>query len=428
MGDHDRSMRLIALASALLLVAACSGSDQSQVVSGTASASSTIESSDSGGPADTSGSTEAATSDTTAIATATPDTAGSSDTTLSDTTLSDTAPSDTSAPTTPIGPAAWREVVPDAPDCACSDGSGFRFFERPGDPSKVMFFFEGGGACFNLATCDPNSPTATYSPTITDTPETLAELGGLFEADNPANPLADYSIVYVPYCTGDVHIGDATTEYSPEVTIEHRGAVNARAALDHIAETYPDVEHLLVTGESAGSVPTPIMAGLASDLLPDAEIVTLGDSSGAYPDVPAVNALIGSLWGTTNAIPDWPENAGITAAEWSFPALYIQAGLHDPDITFARFDYASDEVQGAFSALAGIGSGSVVEQIDATEQEIEDGGTPLAVFVAPGTEHTIIGGDEVYSTEVDGVRLIDWITELVDGGFPADVHCVDCTP
>ena len=28
--------------------------------------------------------------------------------------------------------------------------------------------------------------------------------------------------------------------------------------------------------------------------------------------------------------------------------------------------------------------------------------------------------------EVDGVRLIDWITELVAGGPPADVHCRIC--
>ncbi len=95
--------------------------------------------------------------------------------------------------------------------------------------------------------------------------------------------------------------------------------------------------------------------------------------------------------------------------------------------TFARFDYAFDEVQATFAALAGVGADQVVEQIDATEAQVEAGGVPLAVFVAPGSEHTIIGGDEVYEMEVEGVRLIDWITELVGGGVPADVHCVECT-
>ena len=231
----------------------------------------------------------------------------------------------------------------------------------------------------------------------------------------------------MPYCTGDVLLGNTTTESSPDVVIEHRGAANADAALEYLAAQYPDAEQVLVTGASAGSVPTPLVAGLTSDALPDAEIITLGDSSGAYPDVPEVNELIGSLWGTANAIPDWPVNEGLAVGDWGFPDIYVQAGRHAPDITFARFDYAFDEVQATFAALAGVGADQVVEQIDATEAQVEAGGVPLAVFVAPGDEHTIIGGDEVYEMEVEGVRLIDWITELVGGGVPPDVHCVECT-
>jgi acetyl esterase/lipase len=328
--------------------------------------------------------------------------------------------------TQPAAISPWFEITPDSPDCACSDGSEFSFFERPGDPAKVMFYFEGGGACFNLDTCDPNGDP-TYSTGISQTVDSLAGRGGLFDADNPENPLADHSIVYVPYCTGDVHLGNTTTEYSPDVVIEHRGAANANAALEYLVEQYADAEQVLVTGASAGSVPTPLVAGLTADALPDAEIITLGDSSGAYPDVPSVNELIGSLWGTENAIPNWPVNDGLTAADWGFPDIYVQAGRHAPDVTFARFDYAFDEVQATFAALAGVGADQVVEQIDSTEAQVEAGGVALAVYVAPGDEHTIISGDEVYDLEVEGVRLIDWITELVGGGVPADVHCVECT-
>jgi len=322
-------------------------------------------------------------------------------------------------------PAAWARIAPDAEDCACSDGSEFAFFERPADPTKVMLYFEGGGACFSAETCDPVG--GTYSPTITQTVTNLADRSGLFDVTNQLNPLADYSVVYVPYCTGDVHLGNATTEYSETLSIEHRGSANALAALDHLATAYPDAAELFVTGASAGSVPTPLIAGLASDLLPEANIVTFGDSSGAYPDVPAVNEVIGTLWGTTNAIPDWPENDGLTAADWSFPGLYIQAGIHDPDITFGRFDYAFDGVQATFGALAGIGADELVTLIDDTEAQVEAGGSPLASFVAPGSDHTIMGSDLVYELEVEGVKLIDWISFLVNGGVPDDVHCVECT-
>ena len=51
---------------------------------------------------------------------------------------------------------------------------------------------------------------------------------GLLDVADARNPLRDYSIVYVPYCTGDVHLGDSTTDYGNGVVIQHKGAVNSR--------------------------------------------------------------------------------------------------------------------------------------------------------------------------------------------------------
>ena len=48
-----------------------------------------------------------------------------------------------------------------------------------------------------------------------------------------------------------------------------------------------------MTGESAGSIPSPLYAGLVADRLPDAAITVLADGSGAYPDNPASTAALG---------------------------------------------------------------------------------------------------------------------------------------
>ncbi len=325
----------------------------------------------------------------------------------------------------PAVPSAWRRIVPESPGCMCGDGSEYSFFERPGDPSKVMLFFEGGGACYSAETCDPNG-NPTYSVGIRKGVDELAAGDGLFDATNPANPLADHSIIYVPYCTGDGHLGNIRTEYSSTVAVEHRGSVNTRSVLDHLVATYPGATQVVVSGESAGSVPAPLVAGLVSDRLPDAGVVTFGDGSGAYPDLPVVNESIAELWGTTEAIPDWPENEGVSATDWSVPGFTFRTGLHDPDITFARFDFAYDGIQAGLVGPLGIGADEIPVLLDGTELQIETSGTPLAVYVAPGNSHTIIGNDEVYDLEVEGVRLIDWITELVGGSVPADVRCVEC--
>jgi len=313
-------------------------------------------------------------------------------------------------------------AIPGGDDCRCSDGSPFELWERPADPTKVVLYFQGGGACFSAETCGPDSSTFTRNLIIGAVPD----FGGIFDETNLENPLAGHSIVYVPYCTGDVHLGDRVTEYSDTVTIDHNGFPNALKGLDTVLANYPDVEQLVVAGASAGSIPTPAFAGLAADVLTDTEIVTFGDSSAAYPDVPALNAGIGALWGVLENVPDWPVNEGLTPEEWSFPGLYVQAGTQHPDITFARFDYAYDQVQANFAALAGIQADDLVTFIDQTEADIEAAGVAVASYVAPGDAHTILMSDEFYDMEVEGVRLVDFLTTLVAGDVPADVRCTQC--
>jgi hypothetical protein len=94
-------------------------------------------------------------------------------------------------------------------DCRCSDGSEFSFWVREANPEKVVFFFRDGGACFSAETCAPED--ARYNTTITKGPGE----GGVFDFADERNPFADYSFVFVPYCTGDVFIGNVTREYEP---------------------------------------------------------------------------------------------------------------------------------------------------------------------------------------------------------------------
>ncbi|MEY2960079.1 MAG: hypothetical protein RLZZ01_2647 [Actinomycetota bacterium] len=341
-----------------------------------------------------------------------------------DATEPDVTEPDTTEPDTIEPVDEWTPLLLDG--CVCSDGSVPTFFERAGDPTEVVLYFEGGGACFSKETCDPNGDP-TYAVTADATADGLAARGGYFDLTRSDNPLADHSWVYVPYCTGDGHLGNATTDYGDGVVIEHRGYVNGSAALEHLLARYPDVEQLVVTGASAGSIPTPLFAALAADRLPGADVVTFGDSSAAYPDVDPVNEAIGTLWGTTDAIPDWPETAGLTAADWSIPELYVYSGRHAPSVRFGRFDYAYDTVQATFGALAGVAADELVTLIDETEDQIEAAGPQIATYVAPGTAHTIVGDDLFYTLEVEGVRLVDWFTELIAGGTPADVRCTDCS-
>ena len=143
--------------------------------------------------------------------------------------------------------AGWEQVVPGG-DCECADGSEFAFWERRADPTKVVFYLDGGGACFDATTCAFTGLSAggeaTYDWSIWG--EDPAQEGGIFDFDQADNPFADYSFIYVPLCTGDKHLGDATRKYSPELTVEHNGFVNGTATLNYLAEHYPDAAQVVV--------------------------------------------------------------------------------------------------------------------------------------------------------------------------------------
>ena len=115
--------------------------------------------------------------------------------------------------------------------------------------TRSLFYLQDGGACFSAETCAPDSDL--YRTTVDEGP---GDEGGIFDFADARNPFADYSVVYVPYCTGDVHLGNTTTEYAPGLTVQHKGYVNGIAALDHLAATFPGATEVVVVGESAGSI------------------------------------------------------------------------------------------------------------------------------------------------------------------------------
>ena len=184
---------------------------------------------------------------------------------------------------TQLGP-GWNEFNPGG-DTTCSDGSAYRFFARAGDPEKLLVYFQGGGGCWTAETCDPTR-RPTYTVSIADGFEPFPF--GIFNTDNPENPFADHSVVFAPYCTGDVHLGASDTRYQHDeegaepFTVRHQGRANAQAVLDWTYANVPDPAHIFVTGSSAGAIPSPFYASLIADQYPDARIAHLGDGAGGY--------------------------------------------------------------------------------------------------------------------------------------------------
>src|SRR5439155_472905 len=158
----------------------------------------------------------------------------------------------------------WTHVVLDEATYGtrCGDGSPYAFWIRlppTGSPSeKIVVDMQGGGVCVFESDCA--SASLLLSATDDQHPTT-----GILSTSAAVNPFSDWTMVFLPYCTQDVHIGGGITDIFPSITVHRFGAINVRAALGYVRDVLwqdlgatelegyrPDRLTVLFGGTSAG--------------------------------------------------------------------------------------------------------------------------------------------------------------------------------
>jgi phosphohistidine phosphatase SixA len=293
---------------------------------------------------------------------------------------------------------------------------------RGGTDDRLLVFFQGGGGCWDAQTCGVGS---TWFDDRVGEDDSPARQVGIFDLTNPENPFRDWNILYIPYCTGDVHAGNRSVSYRSaggrSVVIQHRGAVNARAALQWMAQRMPDPQRIFVSGCSAGSVASIVHAATLKELYRDEPLAQLGDSEAFVFDRP----LNVSDYGAT--FPQWALDAGVQPEQFVISDLYRAVAGHYPDCTFAQYNTAHDVVQQRFyTALAQPVAPPWEEALAASLAEISHNAPNFRSFTAPGSAHCALPFGRFYAETVSGVRLRDWVARLADGQPVDTVRCADC--
>lgn len=323
--------------------------------------------------------------------------------------------------------AGWNQMKPGG-ETSCSDGSAYSFFVRPGDPNKLMVYFEGGGACWFRKNCD-TTLQPTYKVNLAG--QNLDNARGIFDFSHQDNPFASYTIVYAPYCSGDVHLGRTDHAYPPEpgqngdLTIRHRGFTNTDAVLDWTYENVTSPQTVFVSGSSAGSIPSPYYAYAIGEHYTDARIVQLGDGSGGYRRREGGN-LPHTQWGTVKELQKSPAYANLDDQSFNYEELYIRAAKARPDIQFAAYDAAEDATQKQFLALSGVKDVSLLELISANQADIRAAAPGFRSFIAGGDSHTVLMRPEFYTFRVGDVAIRDWVANLAEGKAVNDARCTEC--
>lgn len=223
----------------------------------------------------------------------------------------------------------WQRV--ELPGALCSNGSQYRFwyYDSPTSTSMVISF-EGGGACWDYATCSGQAGVLGAAnpngiPTDYITQFKAKFVSPLINGADPGVPpfrsktniaTNGFDMVYMPYCTGDVHVGNRVVTYTdpagvnPPIVFRHNGYNNTIAALNYLHTRFPSINKLVVTGFSAGGVASSATFYQARRTLVPTKAYLLNDSG---PIFPAPNATYNSR----------PLHQLITA-QWNLASLYSQ--------------------------------------------------------------------------------------------------------
>jgi hypothetical protein len=194
----------------------------------------------------------------------------------------------------------WDMVeLPASSGASCGNGTPYRIFvNRTPFTRDTVVMYEGGGACWDQQSClgigslsaaNPDGIPPDYMTSLTSAAYGLVTPFTSRLDPFQAAPTQTWNIVYVPYCTGDIHTGSALKVYSDSDPANPRtqhfaGQANIRAASQWLRTNMGRPDNLLVTGFSAGGAGSTATYALLRDTLePRSSSQLLADSGPLYP-------------------------------------------------------------------------------------------------------------------------------------------------
>jgi hypothetical protein len=332
----------------------------------------------------------------------------------------DTWAHETGDPIEGLVPGEWTFV--DFPEAHCMDGSstGIGVNLSPNGTEKIVFFLEGGNACFSELTCalvaNPDGYGAEKFAGDTD----MLSGYGIFDRDDPENPVRDFTFVYVPYCSGDVHAGAAVDGYGGR---EQVGYLNVGEYLERVVPTFPATEQVLLTGISAGGFGAFANFEQVQQAFGCTEVVLLDDSGPVVSDEylgACLQNIVRDLW--KYPIPEGcptcagPDGTGLWNA-WRYIATVY------PDRRFGFLSSTGDTNMSFFLGLTRKDTCDALKPYAADEFAVAI--DELRSFVGPydnvhtfyveGRTHTMLR-DSLDLMAGDDLSLRDFIAGLLEGG------------
>jgi hypothetical protein len=294
----------------------------------------------------------------------------------------------------------------DVPESQCDDGSPTGFAVNPQDTSDLFIFFEGGGACWDALTCVA-AQTATKGPVgSTEWATRQTSLPAPFDRGRASNPFRNATMVYIPYCTGDLHVGDNLAVYQG-LNYYHKGRPDTVAFLSRVASTWTDPGRVVVSGSSAGGYGAALTYDLTRKTFPNARMYLVDDAGPLLEGnaVPAAERMAWiSAWNIGGLIDDL-----CTGCRDDFSLLHNLLTTRYPNDRLALLSSLQDVTIRTYFMLTPEAFQLALLQL------IADHIAPtlaFKTFVITGQQHTLLG--TMTSSTTNNVVLEPWLDDMVN--------------
>jgi Pectinacetylesterase len=313
-----------------------------------------------------------------------------------------------------VAPAGTWTWIP-FPDAFCADGSTTGIGVNLGAAdARALIYLEGGGACWSEDTCytqmtatnfTTGYSAANFAIDAANASE-LAEPGGFFDRQSAANPFKNYSYVYVPYCTGDVHAGNNVVQYGTH-TAKHVGFNNITAYLQRLVPTFSAADRVLLAGSSAGGVGAVInwwqtqqaFGSIRVDLIDDSGPLLSADVVSEGGDFEAMERV---EWNLASTLPP-----GCTTCAQDLSTIYGFYAQAFPNNHGAFLSYTQDSVIPFFYGITTAQFTAGLNEMLANQFAPS---ANLRYFLDVATGHVLWFTPALAST---GVPVRQWITQMV---------------
>jgi len=335
----------------------------------------------------------------------------------------------------------------------CRDGSPAGYYIRKGTSKNLMIFLNGGGVCYDEFFCSANPANVDQSlsadtllgsavETFTSNPvRQIPSDEGILQKDR-RNPVKDWTMVFIPYCTGDVYAG--TLKNAPVITSpsmspqQFVGYTNIGLFYASFGLDYLDSEKVLLAGSAAGGFGAFLNFERTYKFFHQSELYILTDSGFPFRDEYLPTCLQKNwrqLWGIDRILPPDCDacfsqsgggiaeglgqyevqkygnrvlGGGVSSLQDEVMKLFFSAGNNDCE---------TNNYLEAVAAITGRSTYPVNRYPDGLRDFFENvtGWDITGSYIISGSTHQHIFRSRFYENNNVGTTIADWLGQVLQG-------------